>query len=220
MSGSRFSPTAYTLPVMQTEGKKCARCNKEFTLWVRSKKNCHNCVTKMDDSALKNLSIKALKSYLGHYNIPTAGMIEKSELIKAVKDNKPLPEASQVHFRQQLPNTPDKLVVFLDEFAKLGKTSATTSQPISSPDTLLQDLDLFFKKLTKLNLNGDQHEVPKSNPASTSTSTSTSTSSPTTTSPTQTAESTFTAPAAGVSAVSSLYSAPTATATSATATAT
>ncbi|KAG0030639.1 hypothetical protein BGZ81_002375, partial [Podila clonocystis] len=119
----------------------------------------------MDDSALKNLSIKALKSYLGHYNIPTAGMIEKSELIKAVKDNKPLPEASQVHFRQQLPNTPDKLVVFLDEFAKLGKTSATTSQPISSPDTLLQDLDLFFKKLTNLNLNGDQDEVPKTNPA-------------------------------------------------------
>lgn len=32
----------------------------------------------MDDSALKNLSIKALKSYLRHYNIPTAGMIEKS----------------------------------------------------------------------------------------------------------------------------------------------
>lgn len=32
----------------------------------------------MNDSALKKLSIKALKSYLGHYNISTTGMIEKS----------------------------------------------------------------------------------------------------------------------------------------------
>ncbi|KAF9093772.1 RING finger protein 34 [Mortierella sp. AD031] len=141
---------AHSIPAFKTGAKSCARCGKDFHLF-RSKKNCHNCVSKMDYAGLSNLNIKTLRGYLLSYNIPTQGMLEKQDLIRAIQSFKPIPEASEVYFRQHLPELPDKSSSsFFDELANLGRSespSGSSQGSSSSGDGWSWDLDKFFSKL-------------------------------------------------------------------------
>ncbi|KAF9338796.1 retinoblastoma binding protein [Linnemannia elongata] len=106
-------------------------------------------VYKMDYAGLSNLNIKTLRGYLVSYNIPTQGMLEKQDLIRAIQSYKPIPEASEVYFRQHLPETPEKSSSLFDELANLGRSESPSgsSQGSSSSDGWSWDLDKFFSKL-------------------------------------------------------------------------
>ncbi|KAG9326565.1 hypothetical protein KVV02_001492 [Mortierella alpina] len=97
-------------------------------------------VYKLDDASLSKLNIKTLKRYLKAYNISTLGMVEKPELIKAIQENRPLPEESEVYFRKHMPDTVEKSEFFKEEFPQ----TPGGSNP-SSEDRFF-DLDRFFAK--------------------------------------------------------------------------
>ncbi|KAG0262548.1 hypothetical protein BG011_010050 [Mortierella polycephala] len=96
-------------------------------------------VYSLDDKALSKLNIKTLKRYLTSYNISTHGMIEKQELIKAIKENRPLPEASEVYFRQHMPDTVEKSAFFQEEFSSFSKSFSSENR--------FWDMDKLFSKL-------------------------------------------------------------------------
>ncbi|KAF9189307.1 hypothetical protein BGZ51_009701 [Haplosporangium sp. Z 767] len=93
----------------------------------------------LDDRALSKLNIKTLKRYLTSYNISTHGMIEKQELIKAIKDNRPLLEESEVYFRQHMPDTVEKSAFFREEFSSFSRSISSENR--------FWDMDKFFSKL-------------------------------------------------------------------------
>ncbi|KAF9908290.1 CCR4-Not complex caf1 ribonuclease subunit Caf1 [Linnemannia zychae] len=103
----------------------------------------------MDYAGLSNLNIKTLRRYLLSYNIPTQGMLEKQDLIRAIQSYRPIPEASEVYFRQHLPGTPEKSSSLFDELANFGRSESPSgsSQGSSSSDSWSWDLDKFFSKL-------------------------------------------------------------------------
>ncbi|KAF9914105.1 hypothetical protein BX616_008974, partial [Lobosporangium transversale] len=118
---------------------------------------CSHCahflkVFKMDYAALSKLNIKTLRGYLRSYNIPTQGMLEKQDLIQAIQSYKPIPEASEVYFRQHLPSTPAKSSSLLEELTGLGRSESPSgsSDGSSSSNTgegFLNDIDRFFSRL-------------------------------------------------------------------------
>ncbi|KAF9924349.1 hypothetical protein FBU30_005652, partial [Linnemannia zychae] len=116
----------------------------------------------MDDAALAKLNIKTLKRYLASYNISTHGMLEKQELIKAIQENRPLPEASEIYFRNNTPDTVEKSTKIEEEIY-----STSSHLPQDSGDGRFWDLDKFFAKLF-----GNDEALPKppQRPASTTAS--------------------------------------------------
>ncbi|CAO3567414.1 unnamed protein product [Mortierella alpina] len=122
-------------------------------------------VYKLDDASLSRLNIKTLMRYLNAYNISTLGMIEKPELIKAIKENRPLPEESEVHFRKHMPDTVEKSEFFKEEFPQ---APAGTS---SSSEDRFFDLDRFFAKFrndssSAKSLSKTKHTSPSSSSSS------------------------------------------------------
>ncbi|KAH7050944.1 hypothetical protein BKA57DRAFT_504252 [Linnemannia elongata] len=120
-------------------------------------------VYKMDDAALAKLNIKTLKRYLASYNISTHGMLEKQELIKAIQENRPLPEASEVYFRKNTPDTVEKSARIEEEIY-----STSSHLPQGSGEERFWDLDKFFSKLFG---NDDAPPRPPQRPEPTSTNT-------------------------------------------------
>ncbi|KAG9070183.1 hypothetical protein KI688_009515 [Linnemannia hyalina] len=116
---------------------------------------------KMDDAALAKLNIKTLKRYLASYNISTHGMLEKQELIKAIQENRPLPEASEVYFRKNTPDTAEKSTRIEEEIY-----STSSHLPQGSGEERFWDLDKFFAKLFG---NDDAPPRPPQRPEPTST---------------------------------------------------
>ncbi|KAG0379365.1 hypothetical protein BGX24_000709 [Mortierella sp. AD032] len=104
---------------------------------------------KMDYAGLSNLNIKTLRRYLLSYNISTQGMLEKQDLIRAIQSYRPIPEASELYFRQHLPGTPEKSSSMFDDLANLGRSESPSgsSQGSSSSDGWSWDVDKFFSKL-------------------------------------------------------------------------
>ncbi|KAF9134921.1 RING finger protein 34 [Mortierella sp. 14UC] len=113
-------------------------------------------VYKMDDAALAKLNIKTLKRYLASYNISTHGMLEKQELIKAIQENRPLPDASEVYFRKNTPDTVEKSTIIQEEIY-----STATHYQQGSGEGRFWDLDKFFSKLFK---NDDSPPKPPQRP--------------------------------------------------------
>ncbi|KAI7830603.1 hypothetical protein BC939DRAFT_438493 [Gamsiella multidivaricata] len=109
-------------------------------------------VSKMDYAALSKLNIKTLRGYLLSYNIPTQGMLEKQDLVRAIQSHKPIPEASEVYFRRHLPPTPDKSSSFFEELTGIGRSdspsgSSQGSSSSNSGEGWSWDVDKFFSKL-------------------------------------------------------------------------
>ncbi|KAF9427192.1 hypothetical protein BGZ94_005337 [Podila epigama] len=111
----------------------------------------------MDYAGLSKLNIKTLRGYLLSYNISTQGMIEKQDLIRAIQSMKPIPESSEVYFREHLPATPEKSSSLLDEIANFGRSGSSSDasggakspqgSSTSSSDGWSWDLDKFFSRL-------------------------------------------------------------------------
>ncbi|KAF9946913.1 hypothetical protein BGZ72_011021 [Mortierella alpina] len=107
---------------------------------------------KMDYAGLSNLNVKTLRGYLLSYNIPTQGMLEKQDLIRAIQSYKPIPEASEQYFRQHLPDSAEKSSSLFDDLTSLGRSnspsgSSQESSSSTSGDGWSWDLDKFFSKL-------------------------------------------------------------------------
>ncbi|KAG0014805.1 hypothetical protein BGZ80_010214, partial [Entomortierella chlamydospora] len=128
----------------------CDDCSKykaklEKFGWYRDVRCCGYCahflnVYKLDDAKLAKLQVRTLKRYLSAYNISTAGMIEKSELIKAVQERRPVPESSEIYFRENMPKTVEDWKLLLEELP-------STSDITGSSEGLISDLDRFFSKI-------------------------------------------------------------------------
>ncbi|KAG0257261.1 CCR4-Not complex caf1 ribonuclease subunit Caf1 [Mortierella polycephala] len=107
---------------------------------------------KMDYAGLSKLNIKTLRGYLLSYNIPIHGMLEKQDLIRAIQSYRPIPEDSEIYFRQHVPETPEKSSSHLDEPASQGRSNSPSgsshgSLSSNSGDSWSWDLDKFFSKL-------------------------------------------------------------------------
>ncbi|KAI8597368.1 hypothetical protein EDD21DRAFT_385611 [Dissophora ornata] len=122
-------------------------------------------VSKLDYTALSKLNVKTLRGYLLSYNIPTQGMLEKQDLIQAIQSYKPIPEASEIYFRQHLPSTPEKSSSLFEELTGLGGSespsgsshTSSSSSTSSSGDGWSWDIDKFFSKLLGMN---DRQSTP------------------------------------------------------------
>ncbi|KAF9351529.1 hypothetical protein BGX26_010486, partial [Mortierella sp. AD094] len=101
---------------------------------------CVVVVYKLDDAKLAKLQVKTLKRYLSAYNISTAGMIEKPELIKAIQERRPVPESSEIYFRDNMPKTVEDWKLLLEELPSASNVSG-------SSEGLISDLDKFFSKI-------------------------------------------------------------------------
>ncbi|GJJ73455.1 E3 ubiquitin-protein ligase RNF34 [Entomortierella parvispora] len=77
-------------------------------------------VCKMDKASLLQLNIRTLKGYLTAYNISILGMLEKQDLVDAIQSNRPLSEASETHFRENMPDTVENTTTFYEEFSNVG----------------------------------------------------------------------------------------------------
>ncbi|KAG0299728.1 RING finger protein 34 [Dissophora globulifera] len=118
-------------------------------------------VSRMDYASLSKLNIKTLRGYLLSYNIPTQGMLEKQDLIHAIQSYKPIPQASEVYFRQHLPKAPEKTTSLFEGLSGLGRPespsgSSQESSSSSSGDGWLGDIDRFFSRL----LNPEERAAP------------------------------------------------------------
>ncbi|CAO3563351.1 unnamed protein product [Mortierella alpina] len=107
---------------------------------------------KMDYAGLSRLNVKTLRGYLLSYNIPTQGMLEKQDLIRAIQSYKPIPEESEQYFRQHLPDSPEKSSSLFDDLTNLGRSnspsgSSQDSASSTSGEGWSWDLDKFFSKL-------------------------------------------------------------------------
>ncbi|KAF9940214.1 RING finger protein 34 [Mortierella alpina] len=107
---------------------------------------------KMDYAGLSRLNVKTLRGYLLSYNIPTQGMLEKQDLIRAIQSYKPIPEDSEQYFRQHLPDSAEKSSSLFDDLTRLGRSnspsgSSQESSSSTSGDGWSWDLDKFFSKL-------------------------------------------------------------------------
>ncbi|KAF9984389.1 CCR4-Not complex caf1 ribonuclease subunit Caf1 [Modicella reniformis] len=140
----------HSVPPFQTGAKSCTRCGKDFHLF-RPKKNCYNCVSKMDYTSLSKLNVKTLRGYLTSYNIPIQGMVEKQDLIRAIQSYKPIPEASEMYFRQHLPNIPERSPNLLEDLILGGSDNSSESSQGSSSsgskNDFSWDIDKFFSKI-------------------------------------------------------------------------
>ncbi|KAF8977415.1 hypothetical protein BGZ46_007402 [Entomortierella lignicola] len=106
----------------------------------------------MDFARLSELNIKTLRGYLLSYNVSTQGMLEKQDLIKAIQSYKPIPEASEVYFRQHLPAPAEKAPSLFGELGGLGRSESPTESTESSSSNSSSgdswwDIDKFFSKL-------------------------------------------------------------------------
>ncbi|KAF9565019.1 hypothetical protein EC968_004279 [Mortierella alpina] len=106
----------------------------------------------MDYAGLSRLNVKTLRGYLLSYNIPTQGMLEKQDLIRAIQSYKPIPEESEQYFRQHLPDSPEKSSSLFDDLTSLGRSnspsgSSQDSSSSTSGEGWSWDLDKFFSKL-------------------------------------------------------------------------
>ncbi|ORZ24812.1 hypothetical protein BCR41DRAFT_368645 [Lobosporangium transversale] len=97
-------------------------------------------VYKLEDAKLSKLNIRTLKRYLDAYNISTANMLEKQELVKAIQDNKPLSDASEVYFRTQMPSTVEEWLVLHEVLPRANDLTGTS-------DNLINELDKFFSRM-------------------------------------------------------------------------
>ncbi|KAG0091862.1 RING finger protein 34 [Podila epicladia] len=128
-------------------------------------------VYKMDYAGLSKLNIKTLRGYLLSYNVSTQGMIEKQGHLK------PIPETSEVYFRDHLPETPEKSMSLIEEMVNFGRPSTISDSPTASgsgsgsgsgqrnasssdsSDGWSWDLDNFFSRL----FGGDNAPATQSN---------------------------------------------------------
>ncbi|KAF8929109.1 hypothetical protein BGZ58_009168 [Dissophora ornata] len=99
----------------------------------------NNEVYTLDEKELKNLSSRTLKRYLEAYNIAPENMLMKDELIVTILKMRPLPDDSEVFFREHMPSTVDGWASLHEEFTRTSATSGSTAR--------FWDLDKFFAKL-------------------------------------------------------------------------
>ncbi|KAI8361631.1 hypothetical protein B0O80DRAFT_438066 [Mortierella sp. GBAus27b] len=111
-------------------------------------------VYRMDYSELSKLDIKALKGYLRSYNLSTQGLLEKEDLIRAVQSYKPIPEESEVYFRQHLPVLQQSSSTTFEDMMGWGQSEPSTPQrswwsssSSSKSSGWTWDIDKFFAKL-------------------------------------------------------------------------